>query len=298
MPAGYLHYDVFTDRPFSGNQLAVFLDARGLTADTMQAIAQEMNFSECTFVLPPDTPGTDVRVRIFTPATELPMAGHPTIGTAFALAEAGVVAAQQARVVFELNIGPVPVDLEWGADRLRSATMTQLPPRFSAAVARRDLVARAIRLEEQDLVAHVPAQVVSCGAPFLLVPLVDDAAVDRAVPDSAALAELRARARVETPVFLFAFSSPARIYARMFGAGLGISEDPATGSACGPAGSYVLHHGLLSAADARRIVVHQGVAMGRPSLIHVAVGGTRDAITDVRVGGTAVLVGRGELELA
>src|SRR5438552_5013705 len=124
----YLHYDVFTDRLFGGNQLAVFLDGRGLAPETMQAIAKEMNFSETTFVLPAEAAGTDTRMRIFTPGEELPMAGHPTIGSAFALARAGVIEPGRERFVFGLGIGPVSVALTWSGLDLSFAWMTQLNP--------------------------------------------------------------------------------------------------------------------------------------------------------------------------
>src|SRR5206468_11093009 len=126
----YLHLDVFTDQLFGGNQLAVFLDGRGLPPDAMQAIAKEMNFAESTFVLPAEQRGTDVRMRIFTPAEELPMAGHPTIGSTFALARVGVINSERERFVFGLGIGPVPVSLEWTGDDLAFAWMTQLSPTF------------------------------------------------------------------------------------------------------------------------------------------------------------------------
>src|SRR5499427_409955 len=121
----YLHYDVFTDHLFGGNQLAVFVDGRGLSGETMQAIAKEMNFSETTFVLPPETPGTDVRMRIFTPAAELPMAGHPTIGTTFALTRAGAIDRGRQKFVFGCGIGPIPVAMNWNGDDLGFAWMTQ-----------------------------------------------------------------------------------------------------------------------------------------------------------------------------
>src|SRR5215831_2867615 len=130
----YLHYDVFTDHLFGGNQLAVFLDGRGLPADTMQAIAKEMNFSETTFVLPAETPGTDVRMRIFTPAEELPMAGHPTIGTTFALARSGVIEPGRERIVFGLGIGPTLIALTWRRDQLTFAWMTQQKPTFGEPI--------------------------------------------------------------------------------------------------------------------------------------------------------------------
>src|SRR5437763_5686272 len=130
----YLHYDVFTDRLFGGNQLAVFLDGRGLPTETMQAIAKEMNFSETTFVLPAEAPGTDIRMRIFTPGEELPMAGHPTIGSAFALATEGIIAKGRERFVFGLGVGPTPVTLEWKRDELDFAWMTQKLPAFEGRV--------------------------------------------------------------------------------------------------------------------------------------------------------------------
>src|SRR5262245_16506599 len=133
----YLHYDVFTSEPLLGNQLAVFTDARGLSTERMQAIAREMNFSESTFVLPPEAAGTDVRMRIFTPYVEMPMAGHPTVGSTFALAHAGVIAPGCRRFTFGLNVGPIPVDLEWRDGGLRFAWMTQLAPTFEPPLADR-----------------------------------------------------------------------------------------------------------------------------------------------------------------
>src|SRR4026209_2190469 len=124
----YLHYDVFTDHLFGGNQLAVVLDGRGLSTETMQAIAKEMNFSETTFVLPPEVAGTDVLMRIFTPGDELPMAGHPTIGTTFALARTGAIDCGRQPIVFACGIGPVPVTMTWDGEDLAFAWMSQLLP--------------------------------------------------------------------------------------------------------------------------------------------------------------------------
>src|SRR6187397_1506782 len=134
MPLSYLHYDVFIAKPLLGKQLAVFTDAQGLDTAHMQAIAREMNFSESTFILPNERPDTDIRMRIFTPMNEMPMAGHPTIGSTFALAHAGVIRPGSARFVFGLNIGPVPVDLEWNGTALRFAWMTQSVPEFGPIV--------------------------------------------------------------------------------------------------------------------------------------------------------------------
>src|SRR5215831_13814894 len=140
----YLHYDVFTDHLFGGNQLAVFTDGRGLSSETMQAIAKEMNFSETTFVLPPETRDTDFRLRIFTPFAELPMAGHPTIGSAFALARIGALAPARESFVFGLGVGPTPVQLTWRDSDLAFAWMTQSLPTFSEPLANRAAAAAAI----------------------------------------------------------------------------------------------------------------------------------------------------------
>ena len=290
----YLHYDVFTDRPLLGNQLAVFPDGRGLTTEQMQAIAREMNFSESTFVCPPERPDTDVRMRIFTPFVEMPMAGHPTVGSAFALAHTGAIAQGQSRFVFGLNVGPTPVDLEWDEARVRFVWMTQGRPTFGAGIDDRAQVAAAIGLEESALVERLPLQEVSCGVPYLMVPLRDRAAVDRAVPNPAALSRLAAISSVHPAVFLFA-QAGTTAYSRMFAPDLGVLEDPATGSASGPLGCYLVQHGLVGGDAARQIVSDQGVKMGRASRIHISIGGGPDAIEDVRVGGEAVLVARGEM---
>jgi trans-2,3-dihydro-3-hydroxyanthranilate isomerase len=301
----YLHYDVFTSQPLLGNQLAVFPDARGLTTAGMQAIAHEINFSETTFIFPPERADTDVRMRIFTPAVEMPMAGHPTVGSTFALAHVGVIEPARQRFVFGLNVGPTPVDLVWENGRLQFAWMTQAPPSFGAPVADRDAVARAIGLGESDLAAGLPIQEVTCGVPYLLVPLRDREAVDRAAPPSANF-ELPGVPRAHPAILVFAHDirlKPDSTYSRMFAPGLGVVEDPATGSAAGPLGCYLVQHRMVGTAEAApceatngpvQIVNIQGVKMGRASHIHIAITGAPDAITDVKVGGEAVLVARGE----
>ncbi len=296
----YLQYDVFTDEPLLGNQLAVFTDPSGIDTDLMQRVTREMNFSESTFVLPAERPDTDIRMRIFTPATEMPMAGHPTVGTTFALAHTGVIAPGTPRVVFGLNVGPTPVDLEWDGPRLRFAWMTQAPPVFGAPVQARAAVAQALGLHEDDLVPDLPVQAVSCGVPFLFVALRDRATVDRAMSDAAAFGRLAAATGVSLPIFLFARlpeGAEATVHSRMFAPELGIVEDPATGGASGPLGCYLVEHGLVRGAAARQIVSQQGVAMGRASRIHIEITGDAGSISHVRVGGRAVRVGRGELEL-
>jgi trans-2,3-dihydro-3-hydroxyanthranilate isomerase len=300
MSHAYLHWDVFTGEPLLGNQLAVFTSAAGIDTPTMQRMAREMNFSESTFLMPADQPGADVRMRIFTPLQEMPMAGHPTIGSTFALAYTGFLEPGRARVVFGLNVGPTPVDLEWAGDQLRFAWMTQGLPVFGKPVDSRSLVAAALGLTLADLVADLPIQIVSCGVPFLFVPLRDRDTVDRAVSDAAAFRRLLGGLGEELAIFLFAMLPPgaeATVYSRMFAPALGIIEDPATGAATGPLGCYLVEHGLVTRAVQTSMLSLQGVAMERRSQLHMAVDGAPSAITRVRVGGQAVLVGRGELFL-
>jgi len=299
----YLHYDVFTDHLFGGNQLAVVLDGRGLSAATMQAIANEMNFSETTFVLPAERPDTDVRMRIFTPADELPIAGHPTIGSTFALARAGIIAEGRERFVFGLGAGPTPVTLTWHGGDLSFAWMTQGNPTFADPIADRAAVAAALTLPEQALAPSLPLQVVSCGVPFLFVPLNTRADVDAAVAVPGLLAPvLRSTGTGAHGVFIF---SPERVpadggdrataYSRMFAPELGVLEDPATGIASGPLGSYLVRHQVVAREAAGAPLSLQGGKMGRPSYIHISIALDRDAIATVRVGGESVLAGEGLL---
>ena len=296
----YLHYDVFTDRLFGGNQLAVFLDGRGLSSEAMQAIANEMNFSESTFVLPRERRETDFRLRIFTPGTEMPMAGHPTIGSAFALARSGVLEPGRDRFVFGLNIGPTPVTLTWKGGELDFAWMTQRLPIFSPPIANPAGAARALGLPEAAVAGTgLPVQVVSCGVPYLLVPLATRRAVDNAASNYEALdAFFRSDSVKASGVLLFSNergSDKATVYSRMFAPDLGVSEDPATGSAAGPLGCYLVRHKVVTAAKGDAILNLQGVKMGRPSHIHVSIGLEQGDIAGVRVGGEAVLAGEGTL---
>jgi trans-2,3-dihydro-3-hydroxyanthranilate isomerase len=294
MARAFLQYDVFTGEPLLGNQLAVFTDARGMSTDLMQRVAREMNFPESTFILPAEWAGTDIRMRIFTPAAEMPMAGHPTIGSTFALAETGVIAPGTPRFVFHLNAGPTPVDMQWNDGRLAFAWMTQPNPVFGPVVDDRRAVAEAIGLRAEDVLADAPAQQVSCAVPFLFVPLRDAAAVDRAISDAAGCRRLAQLTGVSLPVFLFAITG-REIHSRMFAPEFGILEDPATGIASGPLGCYLVHHRLVTETAAKTLVSRQGVAMGRASRIHISIGVTDGVIDDVKVGGEAVLVARGEL---
>jgi trans-2,3-dihydro-3-hydroxyanthranilate isomerase len=296
----YLHYDVFTDHLFGGNQLAVVLDGRGLATETMQAIAKEMNFSETTFVLPPEQAETDVRMRIFTPGEELPMAGHPTIGSTFALARAGVIERGRERFVFGLGIGPVPVALTWKGDDLSFAWMTQPNPTFGDPLPNPAAAAAALSVSPPAVAGTgLPVQVVSCGVPFLFVPLTSRAAVDNATVSLGALEDLLQSSKSGARgVFLFSAersADRATVYSRLFAPDLGVAEDPATGSASGPLGCYLVRHKVVSKEKAGAMLSLQGVKMGRPSHVHIAIGLEKGEITSVRVGGESVLAGEGTL---
>jgi trans-2,3-dihydro-3-hydroxyanthranilate isomerase len=298
----YLHYDVFTDHLFGGNQLAVVLDARGLLVETMQAIAKEMNFSETTFVLPPETAGTDVRMRIFTPGEELPMAGHPTIGTTFALARTGAIDCGRQTIVFGCGIGPVPVTMTWDGEDLAFAWMSQLLPTFGAVIPDPARAAAALSLSPAAVAGtgH-PVQIVSCGVPFLFVPLTTRSAVDSVTINRGVLDSLLASAKTPAHgVFVFTAQpgdARATVYSRMFAPEMGITEDPATGIASGPLGCYLVRHKIVRPEKADGMISLQGVKMGRPSHVHISIGVKNGDITSVRVGGEAVLAGEGTLYL-
>ncbi len=298
----YAHLDVFTEQPLTGNQLAVFLEPAGLTAEEMLALTREMGFSESTFVFPAETPGADFRVRIFALNVnrEIEVAGHPTIGTVFALARRGLIEPGRRQVVLALGIGPTPVELEWEGSRLKFAWMAQREPEFGGRLTDPAAVAGALGIEADDIrQTRLPVQQVSCGAPFLLVPLATRAAVDRAMLDRAAMARLlEVAGLVRRGVFVFSLEpgeDGATAYSRMFG--FGVVEDPATGNASGPLGAYLVHHGVVPPGCAGHLVSRQGVKMGRPSEVHIAVAASPTGITSVRIGGSAVLVAEGTLTL-
>jgi trans-2,3-dihydro-3-hydroxyanthranilate isomerase len=301
----FIQADVFTETPFGGNQLAVFTDARGLTEAEMQALAREMNYSESTFVLPPEIPGAARRVRIFTPALELPMAGHPTVGTAFVLAQRGELplTGPSTDALLQLKIGPTPVTIESAAGKPRFVWMTQRAPEFGAVRDDRGRVAQALGIREDDIRADLPMQVVSTGLPFLYVPLRSLDAIHRCRVNQAALQGLFEDSE---PVMVYMFTtettSPGvQLHARMFGPHVAnIPEDPASGSAAGPLGAYAARYHVIARQPqanlfAWRLIIEQGVEMGRPSQIHVDVRTEGEAITGVRVGGQVVIVGEGEI---
>jgi trans-2,3-dihydro-3-hydroxyanthranilate isomerase len=291
--------DVFTDRAFGGNPLAVFLDGRGLSDALMQAIAKEFNLSETTFVLPPKNPANDFRVRIFTPAEELPMAGHPTVGTTFVLTRAGLVrpGKERTNIILEEGVGPIPVAIDWEDGRAAFIEMQQPLPKFGPSIEDRAGIAEMLSLETEAIRDDVPIQVVSCGVPFVFVP----------VKRLEAMRRIRFRPDVEERLKLpeqniFVFSTETEfegsaVHSRMFSPSLGVTEDAATGGATGPLGCYLVRHRVIPSEEELRCVSEQGVEMGRPSFLHIRIKHSAGEITSVHVGGTCCYMGSGQLEL-
>jgi trans-2,3-dihydro-3-hydroxyanthranilate isomerase len=275
----YVVVDVFTDRPLAGNQLAVFTDARGLEDEAMQALAREINFSESTFVFPPES-GGHAKIRIFTPLAELPFAGHPTLGTAFVLA--GPLQTPELRL--ETARGIVPVWLEREENRLVFGRMEQPIPSVQPYQPEEELLG-ALGVEGSEL----PVELYDNGMRHVYVALRSDGEVAGLQADLG---------RLELPPDLgincFA-GSGTRWKTRMFAPGGGIAEDPATGSAAGPLAFHLARHGRIAFGD--EIEISQGAEIGRPSTLFARVDGSADAVERVEVGGSAVTVARGEFRL-
>jgi trans-2,3-dihydro-3-hydroxyanthranilate isomerase len=292
MELNYHVVDVFTTTPLQGNALAVFPDGSGLDAATMQRIAREMNLSETTFILPGESDPEATRVRIFTPAAEVPFAGHPTIGTAYVMRRLGIVSAGATTFALAENIGHVPVRVDEGDDPI----LWLMTPRIrKLGELARERCARALSLRMERLLPGVPCEVFSAGNPSVFVAVRNRAAVDDAHVDSAALEDLLRARKSATCVFVFA-PTEAGAYSRMFGPLLGVLEDPATGSMTGPLAAFMMKHGLVSTAGGTRFVSEQGVKMGRRSFLHVLIHGDRGA-EGIEVGGNVVHLAQGKMRL-
>ncbi len=274
----YAIADVFTDAPLEGNQVAVFLDAAGLDDAQMQRTAREMNLSETVFVL--SQTGADAEIRIFTPTTELPFAGHPILGTAF------VLGSEVEGDVVRLRVpaGNVPVTLTREGDRIVFGEMEQPIPTWQAFTGERELFA-ALGVEGSEL----PVEAYDNGPVHVCVALPDEDAVATLRPDMGALAALGA---LNVSCFT---GARRRFKTRMFAPGIGVAEDPATGSAAGPLALHLARHGRIGFGEG--IEIRQGVEIQRPSVLHARVDGSPEQIERVAVGGAAVVVARGEYRL-
>jgi len=312
----FVQLDVFTDRTFCGNPLAVFPEAEGLSDDEMMQIAREMNLSETVFVLKPKSDSQNNsehaavlrRLRIFTPTREIPFAGHPVVGTWNILAREGIVPLPTdgngwTRIHHEVGVGVLPVDVEFKDGQPLQVVMTQ--GKFETLNEVDDLheqveIARALGRPQEDLDESLPIQVVSTGLSVLAVPIRSLADLRNCHVNAALLAEVYTRLGA-TGCYAFTRETleigAARAHARMFAPADNIPEDPATGSAAGALGAYLVHHGALALEphDSKySFVIEQGDFMHRPSRINLAVKGTR-VIEEVRVGGPSVVVATGEV---
>ena len=298
MRLNYHLLDVFTDRQFGGNQLAVFpAPPPDLPAELMQQIAKELNLSETTFVLPPSASGCDFRLRIFTPAAELPMAGHPTVGSAYMLARLGMLGRIDGskKIVFEEGVGPIAATIH--ADEQGDPVdvwMKQPIPQFLDIVEDRRGIADMLSLTPADLLPDLPAQVLSSGLPFLFVVLNSLDAIQRIRLRLDKWADALAGAIGEN---IFATTTEtvydsSTVHSRMFAPALGIHEDPATGAASGPLGAYLLRYDLVQGGE---LVSEQGFEIGRPSFIRIRARRTGSAFGEVSVGGRCAYVGYGTL---
>ncbi|PZS09661.1 MAG: phenazine biosynthesis protein [Chloroflexi bacterium] len=285
LPIPFVLCDVFGEQPFAGNQLAVFPDGSTLLDGQMAAVAREFGWSEITFVLPGKVP----RLRIWTPSGELPFAGHPTVGTAVVLALEEQL--PTGPTVLELGIGAVEVDVTLTGPAAGEATMTQRAPEFEVVFEDRRLLAQVLGLLEEDLAPALPAQLISTGLPHFLVPIRSNAALARAQPRPDLFPALAMEIGVHW-MYLFTVDTPESnraARARLLGVG---PEDPATGSAAGPLGAYLVRYGLHRAGE---MEIEQGMEMGRPSLIRVDVPLIAGEIGAVKVSGQVHVWGRGEL---
>ena len=290
----FFQVDAFTTKPLHGNPCAIIFDADELDDATMLAIAKENNLSETSFVRKSKI--ADVGARYFTTAEEIPLAGHPTIATIYALVEAGRIqlTGDHTKISLELRVGPIPIDIYAHNGHVQRIVMSQLKPKFLRTYTP-DEIASYFGLHPDDLLPNAPIQTVSTGTPMLMVAVKDLEVLRRIKPNMARLAALRATGDFFSPhVFCLQGITPqGRTFARQFGASPDdVWEDPFTGSATGSMGAYLWHYNLI---DSPNFIAEQGHWMGRPGTGYVEVVGGRDDIETVKVGGSAVTVIRGEL---
>ena len=298
--ARYVRVDVFTDKPFGGNPLAVFPEAEDLTADEMQLLAKEMNLSETTFVLPPTKgSGADFKVRIFVPDMEIPYAGHPTLGTFFVLAKEGRIKLKGpvTTVKMEAKAGVLPVEIHSKSGKITKVVTIQKRPEFGTIFENTKTFESALSLEASDLDADgMPVQLVSTGLPWVIVPVRSRKAVEKASGNASAFAEaIRPLTKGVADLYVTCLEplyKSSTTHSRGFSlVSKNVSEDPATGSASGCLGAYLVHHGLVPHKETTRIVNEQGYEIGRPSKIEIEVRARPNGeIDEVRVGGTVVLM--------
>ncbi|MDT5062370.1 MAG: trans-2,3-dihydro-3-hydroxyanthranilate isomerase [Acidobacteriota bacterium] len=293
--------DVFTDRAFGGNPLAVCTNGRGLSSELMQSIAKELNLSEMTFVLPPEDSSNDYRVRIFTPGSELPMAGHPTVGTSFILAREHMIelGAEETTIKLEEGVGTIPVTIKFKDGAPDLIWMQQPLPIFGPRIEDVRGVAEMLSIAPEAIETRWPIEIVSCGVPFLYVPLKNLQAARNIKFRLDVWERVMGNSGV-SEVFVFTKETEldgSSVHSRMFAPAIGIYEDPATGAASGPLGCYLVRHEVLPASQRSEFTSEQGIEMGRPSIIKIIIEQGAGEISRVRIGGQCVFMGEGYLEI-
>lgn len=295
MPYPFMQVDAFTDQPLAGNPCAIVFDADDLDDATRLAIAREMNLSETAFVVRSEV--ADVGARYFTPAEEIPLAGHPTVATIFALVESGRLAltGDTTHIALELKVGAIPIEIRARDGKVQQVIMSQKKPQFLATYSPAEVMP-VFGLTLDDALPGYPIQTVSTGTPQLMIPLNSLEALRHVQVDVPAYAELRERGDFFSPhLFVTAGATPeGQTFARHFGLPPDTMEDPFTGSATGGMAAYLWHYGLI---DSPVFTAEQGHWMNRPGTGYVEVIGSRGDIETVKVGGGAVTVMRGELTL-
>jgi trans-2,3-dihydro-3-hydroxyanthranilate isomerase len=295
--------DVFTDRPFGGNPVAVVPEAMGLSDRELQQIAREMNLSETVFVFPPTVPAATAKLRIFTPTQEIPFAGHPVLGAFFVLAKLGRLPSKNeaTRLLYECNLGSFPLEIQAREGEILRVVMSQPKPQFLGVVDDlKDLfeIANALGLPKSQITdTKVPVEVVSTGLPIIIVPVRTLTGVRSITPNVSAINDLCTRHGAKG---LMAFTTmtveeASAVHTRVFAPPIGVLEDPATGSASGALGAYLVQNGVVEVAPMTEILAEQGYELERPSRILIQVESDDDAIQQVKVGGQAVMVIEGTL---
>lgn len=291
----YFIADVFTSNIFGGNQLAVLPFADSIPEEYFQRIAREFNFSETAFIFKPDNQKHDYRMRIFTPFNEIPTAGHPTIGTAHILLNAVKCKTKtENMLLFEQKIGDIPVSFSKNNNLCSDITMTQPLPEFGKIYDNYEIIAEILSLSPDDIDTSIPTEAISCGNKFLYIPIKTIEALKN-IKMRTDLLSKHANSFETTELYTFTFETEQQestVHARMFAPLVGIYEDPATGSASGPLGCYLVKNKLN---DGKNIVCEQGFEMGRPSIVNVSIEHLNGDIMKVKVGGNSVLVSKGEL---
>ena len=295
--------DVFTNLPFGGNPVAVVPDAVDLGDQELQVIAREMNLSETVFLLPPADPAAALKIRIFTPTQEIPFAGHPVLGACFVLGKLKRLTLTEpiTRILYECNIGVFPVELHSSRNEILRVVMSQPNPEFLGrieAVEEIFSVANALGISKTVITeTKFPIEIVSTGLPVMIVPVRTLTAVTSVVPNVTAINELRARYGTNCMMVFTTMTveESAAVHTRMFACPIGVMEDPATGSASGALGAYLVKNGVMEKSLRTEVIAEQGYEIDRPSRIVIQVESDDDKIRSVKVGGQAVMIIEGTL---